>query len=207
MSHTVAMARRVLQATAAAGAVILVGLMAAVLLGSPAARAGSVPAQILGSTTAPHQVSTSVAATTSVAPSTTAPVASTTASTVARTTVAPPVTASRATAPPVAGHTPTTYQSSVTAAATTSPPTVTTTTIAPLGNSLPVSPVTLPLVTRGSNAHVNPVFAMLSGIGFFIAVVIVGARLFSTRAGGPDRRPLPPDELDLGPPGRERARR
>lgn len=64
-------------------------------------------------------------------------------------------------------------------------------TIAPLGNRLPVSPVTLPLRTRSTNAHVNPAFAYLSVAGFALALAIALGRMFMTRAGGPDRRPLP----------------
>lgn len=81
--------------------------------------------------------------------------------------------------------------------ATTTAPT-TTTTIAALGNSLPVSPATLPLRTTGGDAHVEPVFAVLSGIGFLVALLIVAGRLFVTRAGGPDRRPSPPGGRQVG---------
>ncbi len=63
--------------------------------------------------------------------------------------------------------------------------------IAPLGNRLPVSPVTLPLRTHSSNAHVSPVFAYLSVAGFAVAILIALGRMFLTRAGGPDRQPVP----------------
>ena len=70
----------------------------------------------------------------------------------------------------------------------TLPPT--TTTIQGIGGHVPVVAATLPLHTAGTNGHVNPVFAWLSGIGFAIAALIGGARLFVTRGGGKDRSPL-----------------
>lgn len=73
------------------------------------------------------------------------------------------------------------------------------TTIAPLGKSLPVSPATLPLTTRQTSAHVNPVFAILSGAGFAIGLLMVAARMFVTRRGGADRRPYPIDPTGEGP--------
>jgi hypothetical protein len=45
------------------------------------------------------------------------------------------------------------------------------------------------LTTKGTSAHVNPVFAVLSGIGFGVALLIIASRLFVTRSGGRDRRP------------------
>ena len=66
-------------------------------------------------------------------------------------------------------------------------------TIAPLGNQLPASPVTLPLRTRSSNGHVSPTFAYVSVAGFAVAIAIALGRMFSTRANGADRRPLPVD--------------
>jgi hypothetical protein len=44
-----------------------------------------------------------------------------------------------------------------------------------------LSPSTLPLATKGTSAHVNPIFAMLSGAGFFVALMIVTGRLVITR--------------------------
>lgn len=196
------MARRFFQATAGFGAVVLAGLLWAVLLGAPAARAGSLQQQVFGPTTAVPDPGTSVVPPTSPVPQTTARTA-TTATTAPRapaTTAPAPrsrtpvVTAPRAVTPG-AGYTPPTYYTQP----PTTPAPATTTTIVPLGNSLPVSPVTLPLLTKGSNAHVNPVYAILSGIGFLVALVIVAGRLFVTRTGGSDRRPVPPDERDVGP--------
>ncbi|MBV9662284.1 MAG: hypothetical protein JO337_14120, partial [Acidimicrobiales bacterium] len=66
----------------------------------------------------------------------------------------------------------------------------TTTTIAPLGGQLPVAPSTLPLTTKGTNGHVNPVLAIISGAGFGLALLIIAARLLITRSGGRDRKPL-----------------
>ena len=79
-------------------------------------------------------------------------------------------------APPLSS--PPTYRHNYTPAtvpAPTAPPTITpSTTIAPLGARLPVSPSTLPFATKAQNAHVAPVFAALSGGGFFVALVIMG---------------------------------
>ena len=114
------------------------------------------------------------------APATTRPVRTTVPRTVAPVVpgpVGPPVTA--------APLPPTSLPAATLPAATT-----TTTTIAPIGGKLPNAPVTVPLQTRGSNAHVSPVFPVLSGIGFGLALLIAGARLFVTRPGGKDRRPL-----------------
>jgi hypothetical protein len=66
-------------------------------------------------------------------------------------------------------------------AATVATTTTTTTTIAAIGGRLPPSPVTLPLTTKGSNAHVNPLFAWLSGIGFLVAILVIFGRLFTSR--------------------------
>lgn len=193
------MARRFFQATAGLAAVALAGLLWAVLLGAPAARAGSLHQQVLGPTTAVANPGTSVVPPTSPVPQTTVRTATTAPRVPATTAPAPRsrtsvVTAPRAASPGV-GYTPPTYSKQP----PTTPAPTTTTTIAPLGSSLPVSPVTLPLLTKGSNAHVNPVFATLSGIGFLVALVIVAGRLFVTRTGGSDRRPLTPDERDVGP--------
>jgi hypothetical protein len=72
---------------------------------------------------------------------------------------------------------------------TTAIPT-TTTTIAAIGSQLPAAPNTLPLRTTGTNGHVNPLFAWLSGIGLGTALLMVLARLLITRPGGRDRRPI-----------------
>jgi hypothetical protein len=64
---------------------------------------------------------------------------------------------------------------------TSSTSSTTSTTIAAIGGHLPLSPSTLPLATKGTSAHVNPIFAMLSGAGFFVALMIVTGRLVITR--------------------------
>lgn len=126
-------------------------------------------------------------------------------------TTPPPVTAPR-TVPPTAPRTtlaakptattrrpavtlPTRYAPAVPYAPTTAfiPPSTiptTTTTIAGIGGRVPVGPVTVPLHTTGSNGHVDPTFAWLSGVGFAIALAMVAGRLFVTRPGGRDRAPL-----------------
>ncbi len=201
MSQTGSMARRVLEAVTAVGALVLGVMLAVVFLGAAPARAGTLTSQIFGTTTAPRAGTSS----TPPAPSTTvSPPASTVPATTVRSvpvsTAAPvtavtatPDTAPRAVAPAAGYPTYTTAHPTTTAAPTT------TTTIAPLGGSLPVSPATLPLRTTGGNAHVNGVFAVLSGIGFLVALLIVAARLFVTRRGGPDRRPAPSGDGQVGP--------
>lgn len=173
----------------AVGAIlVLVGFMVVTMtLGGPQSRAAAVPSQIL-STTAP-----------STAPTTTPPVATT--HTTVRTTVTtrPAPTTSRAPATtavrtysPVAPPSNRQYVAPTSAApSTTTSTSTTTTTIAPISGQVPVAPLTLPLRTKGSNGHVNPLFAWLSGVGFLIALLIVAVRLVYTRAGGRDRAPLP----------------
>lgn len=184
----------------------LVGVVTLVEVGP--ARATDLPRQVFGGTTVPPRtapatrpspLTTAANATepTSIPTQTTAPSPSTVTPATAGPTT--PVTAARAVVPPQS-YAPATYPRT-TAVPATAAPTIPATTIAPIGNSLPVSPVTLPLRTKGSNAHVNPVFAILSGIGFFIALLIVIGRLIITRPGGPDRRPVPadPGPADPGP--------
>jgi len=57
----------------------------------------------------------------------------------------------------------------------------TSTTIAAIGSRLPPPPATLPFTTKGTNGHVKPLFAMLSGAGFFLALVIMAGRFLMTR--------------------------
>lgn len=107
------------------------------------------------------------------------------------TTTSPPTTRPPATtAAPTT--TPATTAPSKTAPATrpthiTTPTTAgTTTTVAPIpgiGGHLPVSASTLPFTTKQQSAHVNPVFAALSGAGFVVALVIIGVRFLLTRPG------------------------
>jgi hypothetical protein len=73
-------------------------------------------------------------------------------------------------------------------AAAAPPTTPVPTTVAPFGDQLPVSPSTLPLTTKRPSAHVDPIFAMLSGVGFFVAVVILVAQFVLTRPGRRRRR-------------------
>jgi hypothetical protein len=63
---------------------------------------------------------------------------------------------------------------------TTVPPPATTTTIVAIGGHLPPPPSTVPLTTKGTSAHVSPVFAALSGAGFFVAFVIMATRFLIT---------------------------
>jgi hypothetical protein len=119
------------------------------------------------------------------------------------TTAPPPSTAPPPTAPPTTRTTPTVTSPVTTvpgrkprgarpgsvlplAPAPTAPTTSTTsTTIGAIGGRLPPAPVTLPLTTKGSNAHVNPLYAWLSGIGFFVALVVMAGRFVTSR---PKRR-------------------
>lgn len=170
-------------------AAIGLAVVVATLTGSPApARASGLPSQVSASTV----------------PRITRPTSTTTATTVPRTT--PRTTAPRSTLTTThsvttsyrsysGAYTTTTYASGGRTATTTPPSTAatTTSTIAPLTGG-PVVPATIPLVTRGSNAHVSPVFPILSGVGFFVALVIAAGRFFMTRAGGADRRPMPRPE-------------
>ena len=63
------------------------------------------------------------------------------------------------------------------------PTTTTLTTIPGINGHLPVSPSTLPFTTKQQSSHVSPVFAALSGAGFFVALVIVVVRFLLTRPG------------------------
>lgn len=188
MSQTVRMRRR-----SGAGAItILLALAAftalASLIGVVPARASSMAGQVFPTRTT---ASTAPTPSTSIATST---IASTTPQPVS-TTAAVPTTRPRVTAttaparvmPP--SYTAPRYQSPTSLPPTT-PASTTTTTILGIGGHLPVAPVTLPLHTKSSNGHVNPAFAWLSAIGFGIALLIVGSRLYATRPRGRDRAPI-----------------
>jgi hypothetical protein len=69
----------------------------------------------------------------------------------------------------------TTYQP-VTASAAATP-----TTLPSIRNRIPVPPSTVPLQTRTPSTHISPVFAALSGAGFFVALVIMATRFVLTR--------------------------
>lgn len=141
---------------------------------------------------------------TTLPPLTTAPPRTSPATTAPRSvTTAPtrptPTTLRPTTAPSVGGRTPAVTAPPVRPAGVppavrqvpaTTVPLPSTTSIAPIGSSLTVAPATVPLHTRGSNAHVDPLFAILSGVGFGVAVLMAVARLLVTRPGGRDRRPL-----------------
>ena len=70
---------------------------------------------------------------------------------------------------------PTTYPPVTTAA----PPTPTT--LPSIRNRIPVPPSTVPLQTRTPSTHISPVFAALSGAGFFVALVMMATRFVMTR--------------------------
>jgi hypothetical protein len=125
------------------------------------------------------------ATTTQPAPSPTTALSTATTRAVTATTKAPVATTSHP-AGGVGGVTPT---SSFLVPTTTVAP-ATTTTIRGINGQIPNAPKTIPLETKGTNGHVDPTFAWLSGIGFAIALLIVGSRLFVTRPGGRDRAPL-----------------
>jgi hypothetical protein len=65
--------------------------------------------------------------------------------------------------------------------ATVATTSTTTTTIAGIGGRLPPAPVTLPLTTKGSNAHVDPLLAWLSGIGFCVVILVIIGRFLTSR--------------------------
>jgi hypothetical protein len=45
----------------------------------------------------------------------------------------------------------------------------------------------LPLTTKKQSGHVSPVFAELSGVGFFVALVLIAVQAVLTRRGGKGR--------------------
>ncbi|MGI8492601.1 MAG: hypothetical protein ACR2KC_04685 [Acidimicrobiales bacterium] len=104
--------------------------------------------------------------------------------TVRNTTTLPPTTPPPTSAPPTTRRPSTTTSTTPrrTVPATTAPP-ETTTTVAPLGNNLPPPPSTLPLATKQQSAHVSPLFPVLSGIGFLVALLIAGTQAVLTRPG------------------------
>ncbi len=162
---------------------LLVALGVAVLTLAPGNGTAAAQSVSRAATPTPDQVTVAPAAGTSgTAPATGAP-------TVARTTPpTPPLPAGTVPVTPARLHT------AATVAYTTSPPTTpaptTTTTLASIGEQFTPGPVTLPLRTKGSNGHVDPLFAWLSGIGFAMGLLMIAARLVITRSGGRDRAPL-----------------
>ena len=150
---------------------IAVALFMSVMLGS-SHRAGASIART-DATTCRSLICTTTVPTT--APPTTSP-----PTTSPPATTAPPQTAPPTTAPPTTvARTRQTYITTPTTVATT-------TTLAPIpgiGGHLPVSASTLPFTTKQQSSHVSPVFAALSGAGFFIALIIIGVRFLLTRPG------------------------
>jgi hypothetical protein len=94
---------------------------------------------------------------------------------------APPLTAPARVTPQPVYTPPVVTQPYVPVATTAATAPTTSTTIAPIGNRLPAPAVTLPLITKGSNGHVDPLFAILSGAGFFLALVIMATTFVLTR--------------------------
>ena len=123
----------------------------------------------------------------STTPATTAPPSPT----IATTPRTSPVTTYRPRTTYTTRPSPTTGYSRSTAATDTTTTTVaptTTTTVAPLGGGgILAPPSTLPLTTKEQSGHVNPVFAELSGVGFFIALVLIAVQAVLTRRGGRGR--------------------
>ena len=75
-----------------------------------------------------------------------------------------------------------TAATSTAATATTvlAPPTTTPT---PIKNGIPPPVVTIPFRTKAQSAHVNPLFAYLSGVGFLVALLMMGTQYVLTRPG------------------------
>jgi len=131
--------------------------------------------------TAPR--STTTVTGTTVTTRTTLPATTLPATTLPPTTV-PHTTTTTKTTPPSTAPRPTYVYPLYTVPFRTVPSTTTTsTTIAPIGGRIPVPPSTLPLSTKAQSAHVSPVFAALSGAGFFVAFVIMASRFVLTRPG------------------------
>lgn len=110
----------------------------------------------------------------------------TTAATAPRTTSATTTSTYRPRTTYTTRQSPTTsYSRSTASTDTTTTTPAPTTTVAPLGGpGLPAPPSTLPLTTKKQNGHVNPVFAELSGVGFFIVLVLIAVQALLTRRGG-----------------------
>ncbi|MDQ2728128.1 MAG: hypothetical protein M3Y91_09765 [Actinomycetota bacterium] len=132
-----------------------------------------------------------VAATSPTTSASTTPTPTTAATTPRTTAATTPTSASRSRTTYTTRQSPTTSYSRSTASTdttTTAPASTTTTTVAPLGGpGLPAPPSTLPLTTKKQSGHVSPVFAELSGVGFFIALVLVAIQAVLTRRRGKGR--------------------
>jgi hypothetical protein len=176
----------------ATAALLMVAAGAAVglVLGAPQARAGQLPSQIGSSSSSTSPSSTGPPSTIPITVPATAPRTTATTRPPATTaTTGRTATTIRAGGRPAVLTVPVPFSAGVGPAPTTAVP-ATTTTIAGIGGHFPAAPATVPLRTSGTNGHVNPVFAWLSGVGLAIALLILCARLFVTRSGGRDRAPL-----------------
>lgn len=144
---------------------------------------------------APGSVITPITSTPQTSPTTSPATSPTSAPPPASTTPTPstsPTTATPVTTPttvaPYPGSTYATYLPTT----TLRPTTTTSTTIAPLPGQAPSAVVTLPLVTKASNAHVDTGLGWLCLAGFAVALLLILGRLVSTRSGSADRSPLGP---------------
>lgn len=122
------------------------------------------------------------------APATTTPITRSPPSTTSATTSPTPLTTPHVTytSPTYSRHSSTTYHGYSTATVTTTPTTIaptTTSTVAPLPGQIKAPPSTLPLTTKRQSGHVSPVFAELSGVGFFAFLVLLGVQAALTRKG------------------------
>jgi hypothetical protein len=156
-------------------AAVSVALVVSVLTGSARGAGADAP------TTTAHTTPPTATSTTSCGilcrPSTTLRVPPTTlppGTSPATTSPAQTTTTTRSTVRTLAPYTGQTYPLT-----TTAPTTLTT--IPGIGGHLPVSPQTLPFATKQQSSHVSPVFAALSGAGFFVALLIAGVRFLLTR--------------------------
>ena len=176
-----------LVAAVAAGPIIVLGHNAegSAAIGTPAALETPGTSASSSPQTVPHTSTPQTSPAPRTAPTSAATVPQTAPKSPA-TTPSPPATAPHQVTPqpvtPQPVYTPPVVTQPYVPVATTAAPTTTSTTIAPIGNRLPAPAVTLPLITRGSNGHVNPLFAILSGVGFFVALVIMATTYVLTRS-------------------------
>jgi hypothetical protein len=168
-------------AVAAAGLAVFVAVLATAGPSLAAGRSGGAAITILTTVPTTSPPRSTVPATTVPSPVTTHPAATST------TRPGTPFTPPPATVPPPYYRT---VAPTFRTGSTTSTSSTTSTTLAGIGGRVPAEQATVPLPTHGTNGHVNPVYAMLSGAGFFAALVIMAGRFFYTRRGGSDRMPL-----------------
>jgi hypothetical protein len=186
-----------LTVASAAGAVLVAAVLGPVASVSQAGSNPLLAATVVthpGPTTAQQSPTTveqspTTAHHTSTTHRTTRPTPATAPPTVKATTTLPVKVAPTVPSPTTVAPTPRHYvprRAPVATAPTTSTSSTTATTIAPIGGHIPVPPSTLPLRTKVPSTHVSPIFAWLSGAGFFVALVIMATRFVLTR---PGRRP------------------